>query len=53
MVVINLKRTEIDQFLYECSINDSNDKVIRELVRVLSLCDSILFYSRKILKRLQ
>lgn len=33
MVVIQVKRTETDAFLYECSIADSNDKVVRELVR--------------------
>jgi len=32
MVVIHLKRSEVDQFLYECSIADSNDKVTRDLV---------------------
>jgi hypothetical protein len=32
MVVIHLKRSETDQFLYECRTTDSNDKVIRELV---------------------
>jgi cilia- and flagella-associated protein 298 len=33
MVVIHLKKSEQDQFLYECSIGDSNDKVTRDLVR--------------------
>lgn len=37
MVVIHLKRSETDQFLYECSIADSNDKVTRDLVCVLNL----------------
>ena len=32
MVVIHHKKTDIDQFLYECRTTDSNDKVIRELV---------------------
>lgn len=33
MVVIQVKRTEADSFLYECSVVDSNDAVVRELVR--------------------
>ena len=33
MVVIQVKRTETDGYLYECSIADSNDAVVRELVR--------------------
>lgn len=33
MVVIHLKRSETDGFLYECRTTDSNDAVIRELVR--------------------
>lgn len=32
MVVIHYKKTDVDQFLYECRTTDTNDKVIRELV---------------------
>jgi len=32
MVVIHIKRSELEQFLYECTTSDSNDKVIRDLV---------------------
>ncbi len=32
MVVIHHKKTDIDQFLYECRTTDPNDTVIRDLV---------------------
>lgn len=41
MVVINVKKTEADQFLYECSIRDPNDKAIRELVSHTTLSVSV------------
>lgn len=34
MVVIHVKRTEADQFLYECTCADSNDKIIRDLANI-------------------
>lgn len=37
MVVINVKRTDNDQFLYECSVADSNDKVIRDLCMIWNM----------------
>mmetsp|Transcript_44405 Transcript_44405/g.123525 ORF Transcript_44405/g.123525 Transcript_44405/m.123525 type:complete len:284 (+) Transcript_44405:186-1037(+) len=37
MVVIHVKRTDIDQFLFEARCADSNDEVIRKLVRVWNL----------------
>ena len=33
MVVIHIKKTEAEQFLFECSVADSVDAVTRELVR--------------------
>lgn len=41
MVVVNLKRTEADQFLFECSIGDSNDKVIRDLATICNLREKV------------
>jgi hypothetical protein len=41
MVVINLKRSETDQFLFECSIADSNDAVIRELCLICCLREKL------------
>lgn len=41
MVVIQLKRSETDQFLYECTTKDSNDKVIRELCDVHNLREKL------------
>lgn len=35
MVVIHVKRTEVDQFLFEARCADSNNDVIRNLVRSL------------------
>jgi hypothetical protein len=33
MVVIHIKRTDLDQFLFETTITESNDTLIRNLVR--------------------
>jgi hypothetical protein len=33
MVVLHLKKTEQDQFLFETTVGESNDRVIRALVR--------------------
>lgn len=37
MVVIHIKNTEEDQFLFECSVEDSCDDVIRQIVKVWNL----------------
>jgi hypothetical protein len=41
MVVINLKRSETDQFLFECTTGDSNDAVIRELCQICCLREKL------------
>jgi hypothetical protein len=41
MVVIVLKKSEIDQFLFECRTTDSNDALIRELVAIHNLREKV------------
>jgi hypothetical protein len=41
MVVIHIKRSETDGYLYECSVTDSNDKVIRELCMIHGLREKL------------
>lgn len=42
MVVIHIKNTEEDQFLFECSVADSVDDVIRRLVALWNLRQQII-----------
>lgn len=35
MVVLTVKRSEVDQFIYECSVADSADAVTRAVVSAL------------------
>ena len=37
MVQIVVKNLNVDQFLYQCSLKDSNDRIIRELVKIWNL----------------
>jgi hypothetical protein len=41
MVVIQIKRSETDGFLYECSVGDSCDAVIRELCHISMLREKL------------
>lgn len=41
MVVIHIKRSETDGFLFECSVTDSNDSIIREICAVHALREKL------------
>lgn len=41
MVVIHIKRSETDGFLYECSVTDTNESVIRELCAIHALREKL------------
>ena len=41
MVVIHLKKSETDSFLYEATLADTNDKVVRDLCLICGLRDKL------------